>query len=442
MTIATAFPQGQRHLRHIIPARTVIAVAGVNALEVFDFLSFAFFATQIGANFFPAQTPYLSTLAALAAFGAGFLTRPLGAWLLGRMADHVGRRPTLILNATLMGLASAAIAVTPSYGRLGIVSSFIILASRLMQGFAIGGEIGASTAFFAEVASGRRAGALIALQNGGQEFATMVAGLTGFCLSIFLTAGNLATWGWRVPFIVGATLVPLLLLLRATMTETLPSPGEGASTPIKRAQVFRIGLLGAAALGCTSIGTYTMTYLTTYAVGTLHFAAAFGFASAIVLGFSGVVATVLAGYYADRPNARAVLLGSWIAMTIMAVPAFSMMAALRSPAILLGAAMILKLPLAITSALVLITISRALPARQRSTALGLSYAAGASVLGGSTQFVIAVLIKWTGNPLAPAFYLTVTGLIGVIIMGRVGNALASQVRAGCCYDHQASPHPK
>jgi MHS family citrate/tricarballylate:H+ symporter-like MFS transporter len=428
MTIATAFPQGQRHVRHAIPARTIISVAGVNALEVFDFLSFAFFATQIGANFFPSRTPYLSTLAALAAFGAGFLTRPLGAWLLGRMADHVGRRPTLILNATLMGLASAAIAVTPAYGRLGIVSSFIILASRLIQGFAIGGEIGASTAFFAEVASGRRA-ALIALQNGGQEFATMVAGLTGFCLSIFLTAGNLATWGWRVPFIVGATLVPLLLLLRATITETLPSPEEVASTPIDHAQVFRIGLLGAAAWGCTSIGTYTMTYLTTYAVGTLHFAAAFGFASAIVLGLSGVVATVLAGYYAERPSARAVLLGSWIAMTIMAVPAFSMIAALHSPAILLGAAMILKLPLAITSALVLITISRALPARQRSTALGLSYAAGASVLGGSTQFVIAALIKWTGNSLAPAYYLTVTGLIGVVIMDRVGSALASQVRA-------------
>jgi MFS transporter, MHS family, citrate/tricarballylate:H+ symporter len=429
MTKAAVFPPVQHHGRHALRARTIASVAGVNALEVFDFLSFAFFATHIGANFFPSHTPYLSTLAALAAFGAGFLTRPLGAWILGRMADRVGRRPTLILNATLMGLASAAIALTPGYERIGIASSLIVLTSRLVQGFAIGAEIGASTAFFAEIASGRRAAALISLQNGGQEVATLLAGLTGFCLSTFLAPGDLSAWGWRIPFAIGATLVPLLLLLRSTVTETLPSSAKVAGAQIKRSQVLRIGLLGAAAMGCTSIGTYTMTYLTTYAVGTLHFPAAFGFASAIALGLSGVVAAVLAGYFAGRTGAAALLVASWAAMTLMAVPAFAIIAALRSPAMLLGTAMILKLPLTIASTLVVITVTRALPARQRSTALGLSYAAGVSILGGSTQFVIAALIGWTGNPLAPAFYLTAAGVVGLAVMFRVGRILSSQALA-------------
>jgi MFS family permease len=130
-----------------LPARHVAAVCVGNALEFYDFVTYAFFAAQIGRTFFPSDSRDLSLLASLATFGAGFLTRPLGAWVIGRMGDRRGRKPAMLLSFSLIGIASIGLPLTPSYASIGVLAPVLVIGFRLLQGFALGGEVGPSTAF-------------------------------------------------------------------------------------------------------------------------------------------------------------------------------------------------------------------------------------------------------------------------------------------------------
>src|ERR1700745_2740007 len=124
-----------------------------NMLEFYDFITYAFFAIQIGHSFFPAQSEYGSLMLSLATFGAGVVTRPIGGIVLGIYSDRVGRRPAMLLSFALMGGAILVLALTPSYGRIGIAAPIVVIIARLVQGFALGGEVGPTTAYLLEIAS-------------------------------------------------------------------------------------------------------------------------------------------------------------------------------------------------------------------------------------------------------------------------------------------------
>src|SRR5579872_1297545 len=124
-----------------IPARQVAAVVIGNALEFYDFLTYAFFAVYIGRAFFPSDIPSASLLASLATFGAGFVTRPVGSLVIGRMGDRAGRRPAMVLSFSLMGLAIVGLALTPSQVSIGVAAPILAIFFRMLQGFALGGEV-------------------------------------------------------------------------------------------------------------------------------------------------------------------------------------------------------------------------------------------------------------------------------------------------------------
>ena len=180
-----------------LPAKQVLAVVSGNALQFYDFVTYAFFAAQIGRTFFPSGTPGTSLLASLATFGAGFLTRPLGALIIGRYADRVGRKPAMLLSFWLMGVAMLALPLVPSYASIGIAAPILVIALRLLQGFALGGEVGPSTAFLMEAAPPLRRGFYISLQATGADAAVLVAGLVGVGLAGMLDAAALDAWGFR-----------------------------------------------------------------------------------------------------------------------------------------------------------------------------------------------------------------------------------------------------
>ena len=129
-----------------------VAVIIGNWLEFYDFLVFTFFAVMIGDAFFPSDTAIGRLLGALATFGAGFLTRPLGAAIIGAYADRVGRRAALTLTLLLMGLGSAVVALTPPYAQIGLAAPIILLVARLIQGVSAGGEVGAASTYLLESA--------------------------------------------------------------------------------------------------------------------------------------------------------------------------------------------------------------------------------------------------------------------------------------------------
>jgi MHS family citrate/tricarballylate:H+ symporter-like MFS transporter len=250
-----------------LPARHVLAVALGNAIEFYDFVTYAFFAAQIGRAFFPSDIPGTSLLASLATFGAGFLTRPLGALVLGRLGDRIGRKPAMIASFTLIGIGVTGLPLIPSYASIGFAAPILAICFRLIQGFALGGEVGPSTAFLMEAAPPLRRGFYISLQAMSADVAVMVAGLVGVGLASLLDAAALDSWGWRVALLAGAIIIPFGLVLRRTLGETL-QPLRGHHVPAIRSY-RRVAVAGLALLASGTTTSYLLNYMTTYANTTL-----------------------------------------------------------------------------------------------------------------------------------------------------------------------------
>src|SRR6476469_7840379 len=191
----------------------IAAVTAGNALEFYDFVTYAFFATQIGRALFPGDSSN-SLLLSLATFGVGFLTRPLGGLVIGRMADRRGRKPAMILSFTMMGLSMTGLALTPSYAMIGMAAPVLAVLFRLVQGFALGGEVGPHIAYLMEAAPRHRRVFYISLNFAAADLAVMIAVLVGFGLASTLSAPALEAWGWRAAFLIGAVIVPFGLRLR------------------------------------------------------------------------------------------------------------------------------------------------------------------------------------------------------------------------------------
>ncbi|TMQ47416.1 MAG: MFS transporter, partial [Candidatus Eisenbacteria bacterium] len=212
-----------------VPLRHVLAVFVGNGLEFYDFLTFSYFAVYISRTFYPSGNPSAALLATLATFGAGFLTRPVGAIIIGGMGDRVGRKPAMVFSFTLMGAAIVGLALTPSYSKIGAAAPVIVLMFRLLQGFALGGEVGPTTAFMAEAAPPHRRGLYLSMQYATQDFAVLTAGVIGTSLAALLSERQLQVWGWRAAMLVGASIVPFGIFLRRTLPETLERADHAAA---------------------------------------------------------------------------------------------------------------------------------------------------------------------------------------------------------------------
>ena len=247
---------------HSIRYRHIAAVVVGNALEFYDFITYAFFAVYIGREFFPSESHSSSLLLALATFGAGFLTRPVGGIVIGAMGDRLGRRPAMIFSFSLMGVAIAGLALTPSYAAIGLAAPLLVLLFRLLQGFALGGEVGPTTAFLIEAAPAARRGFYCSLQFATQWAAALTAGIVGVVLARLLSAAELQHWGWRVAMLLGASIVPFGLAIRGSLPETLL---EGNDTTSGRIAVhtrlrphLRVIVLGLVLLATATIGTFSL----------------------------------------------------------------------------------------------------------------------------------------------------------------------------------------
>src|ERR1700686_751121 len=165
-----------------IPTSAVVATVLGNALEFYDFTAYAFFAVMIGRAFFPAQDPFVSLLLSVAAFGVGFITRPLGGIVIGAYADRAGRKPAMMLSIGLMALGMVLLAATPSYASIGLAAPILVVFARLVQGFALGGEVGPATSYLLKAAPPRKRGQYGAWQVASQGAAAALAGALGVAL--------------------------------------------------------------------------------------------------------------------------------------------------------------------------------------------------------------------------------------------------------------------
>src|SRR5471032_103238 len=195
--------------------KAIFRVVSGNFLEMFDFMVYGFYATAIAKTFFPADSAFASLMLSLATFGAGFLMRPLGAIFLGAYIDRHGRRKGLIITLALMAAGTVLIACVPGYATLGVAAPLIVLFGRLLQGFSAGVELGGVSVYLAEIATPGRKGFVTSFQSASQQVAVFVAALIGYTINKSLPQDQIVAWGWRIPFLIGCLIVPLIFFLRS-----------------------------------------------------------------------------------------------------------------------------------------------------------------------------------------------------------------------------------
>src|SRR3954470_3344910 len=401
-----------------LAGRQIAAVAAGNALEFYDFVTYSFFAVQIGHALFPGDAAH-SLILTRGACGVGFVSRPLGGLVIGRMADRRGRKPAMILSFTLMGIAIAGLALTPSYATIGMAAPALAVLFRLVQGFALGGEVGPNAAFLIEAAPPHRRGLYLSIHAATADLAVLAAGLIGLGLSSLLAPDMLDAWGWRIALLLGAAIVPFGLALRRPLDETLAA-GAAEPAPSGSLRPFLIvAAAGMLVLGAATISNYTLSYLTTYAQDSLHMAVPAAFGATVVLGLVSVAGDLASGWLADRYGRKRVLVLPWLLLIAAAVPTFTFLSLVRTPAALLGTTAVLTLFHILGSTPALLLFIEALPARIRAGALGIIYALAIAIFGGTTQFAVKKLIDWTGSAVVPGWYMMIAvlgGFVGILLI--------------------------
>jgi MFS family permease len=410
-----------------LPLTKVFAVAAGNALEFYDFLTFSIFAVQISHAFFPETAGDAGLLKTLATFWIGFFSRPVGGIVIGLYGDRAGRKPALMLSFLLMGVAILGVALTPSYAQIGIAAPVLLVGFRLLQGFALGGEVGPSTAFLVEAAPRHRRGLYVALQSTTQSIAVLTAGIVGVILSNSLSPEQLDGWGWRAAFLLGALVVPLGLLIRRRLPETL-HPDERAALPAEERRIPpRLIVLGLLMLLMGTICSYVLLYMATFAQKSLHLPPSMAFGVTAVVGLALIFGSLPSGMLSDRLGRKPVMLTAALVLLVATVPVFWAMVGDPSYLTVYGGAAVLSILLGLTGP-TLTTITESLPRAARSGAVAILYASAIMVFGGSTQFLIAWLAELFHDPMVPAWYMA-----GSIVIGSIAIALVEEsapVRTG------------
>ncbi|QLY34628.1 MFS transporter [Nocardia huaxiensis] len=393
-----------------------------NLVEWYDWYVYAAFSVYFAKAFFPDGDPTAQLLSTAAVFAVGFLMRPLGGWALGRYADRFGRRAALTLSVSVMAAGSLLIAVTPGYATLGLAAPVTLLLARLLQGLSVGGEYATSATYLSEVASAGKRGFYSSFQ-----YVTLVAGqLTALGVQIvllqFLSSEQMYSWGWRIPFLIGAAGAIVVMLLRRGMEESASFQAEAAGTQAKSSRgSLRVLLqyprecllvVGLTLGGTVAFYTYT-TYMQKYMVNTAGISkstvAWINFLALLVF----VVLQPIAGALSDRVGRRKLLLFFGITGTLATVPLMTVLGATTNPvtafALMLGALVIITGYTSINA----IVKAELFPTRIRALGVGLPYALTVAIFGGTAE-MIALALKKAGHESLYFWYVSACILISLL----------------------------
>jgi MFS family permease len=286
---------------------------------------------------------------------------------------------------------------------------------RLLQGFALGGEVGPTTAFLLEAAPAEKRGLHVALQFATQQGATLCAGVVGVVLSNLLTPAHFDTWGWRIAMLLGAAVVPFALVLRRRLPETLELDGAKPSYRPTRAQLT-LGFLMIVMLASCTISVYTLNYMNIFATHTLGMSSAVAFGALMIGGGSGMIFNTVGGLLSDRYGRKPMMIGGYGLLCLIAIPCFMLMSHWRTAPVLYACAALLTALVGLGTPAIMCALMESLPPQMRSGATGIIYAFAITIFGGSASFVVAWLTELTGSPLAPAGYMSAALVLGVLAM--------------------------
>ncbi|EEE06972.1 MFS transporter [Burkholderia multivorans] len=403
------------HTDRRTPERRILATIVIaNALEFFDYFSYAVFAAFITRTFFPHVADGYGTLLSLGTFAAGFLSRPIGALAIGVHADAAGRKPALLLTAALVTAGSFGLAVIPGYATLGIAAPIAVLLCRILQGIAIGGEMGASGALLIERCPPDQKCTYAGWLMAGQGLALVAAGACGVALHATLSAAQIERWGWRVPFALAAALIPVQIYLRRHIDETWEARRATLAFGALLGRHRGRWLLAIALIFGGTVPTYVATYATTFGVAGPPPSAYASFVTTAAVGAVTLVLSIAGGCAADRiGRIRTIVLARALTMAVV-LPAFYYAAVHPHPLALLGVVALFAGLSALAGAPSIVAILDMFPARGRAAALSVVYATGVALFGGTAPFVVASVGVWAGTHRAAGWYVFVSAAVTLI----------------------------
>lgn len=405
---------------------SIVGAATGNLVEWYDFYVYAFTAIYFAGEFFPKGDPTSQLLAAAAIFFASFVLRPVGSWLFGTIADRYGRKTSMVISVLAMCLGSLLIAVLPTYASIGVAAPILLFLVRALQGLSVGGEYGTSATYMSEVAIGGKRGFYASFQYvtliGGQMLATLVLTV----LQIFLTEPEMKAWGWRVPFAIGAVVAVVAYYLRSglhetTSVETRQRKGSGTLGEMFRvsAKNFLI-VVGFTAGGSLIFYTYT-TYMGKYLVNTAHFSNATATNTMTVVLLVYMLMQPLFGALSDWIGRKTSMILFTGLSTLTTVPLMTAIGATKDP---VWAFVLITIALAIVSLYTSISglvKAELFPPHIRALGVGLAYAIGNALFGGSAEYV-ALWLKQAGVESTFFWYVTAMMAIGFVISLIMPNA--------------------
>lgn len=363
-----------------------------NLVEWYDFYAYSAFALYFASSFFPGDDPVVQQLNAALLFAIGFIVRPIGGWLFGHLADHYGRRNALMLSVLLMCFGSLMIACIPTYASIGVAAPALLGLARIVQGLSLGGEYGTSATYLTEVADAKHRGFYSSFQYvtliGGQLCAILVLLLLQ---QVFLTTDQIKAWGWRIPFVIGALLAIIALIMRRNLHET--DAFIAAKAVAQKESSIRalfnyprevLLVVGLTMGGTTAFYTYT-TYMQKFlklSVGLTDTQTTFVTAGSLVF---ALFLQPIYGALSDRIGRKIVLTWFGVTGTLFTIPLlYSLQAAKSALAafLLIAAAWLIVAGYTSINAVVKAEL---FPTKVRATGVGLPYALTVSIFGGTAN---------------------------------------------------------
>lgn len=395
--------------------RTLVGLVG-NVMEWYDFAVYGFFAATIGKLFFPSDDPVVSLIASFGTFAAGFLVRPLGGLVFGRIGDLVGRHRAMYLSVVTMAIPTLLMGLLPTHASIGIWAPILLVLIRLIQGLSVGGEYTSSLVYMVENAPDGKRAFNAMWGSWGATAGTLLGSAVGFGVASLLTEEQMVAWGWRLAFIMGGFVAMVGLWLRRGHEEEHPvtqskAPQKDIFTK-HRWDVLRVALLN---IGNT-VAFYTIfVYAVSFLEQVVHFSDQKALRNnSIAMAFILLVMP-LSARMADRYGRRIVLLVGFLMLTLTAIPLFHVIAqGIRW--VTISCHLALSLGLGIVSGAIAATNVELMPRDIRCTGLAFSYNLSVGVFGGLTPMVITWLTAYLNNPSAPGYWLAGACLISLLTL--------------------------
>lgn len=401
--------------------RSVIGGSLGNLVEWYDWYVYSAFALYFSGSFFPSNDETVQLLNTAVIFAVGFLMRPVGGWVMGTYADRKGRKAALTLSVLMMSIGSLMIAVLPAYNQLGVAAPALLLLARILQGLSVGGEYGTSATYLSEVAGERRRGFYSSFQYVTLIMGQLLAlGVLVLLQRVFLTEEQLHSWGWRIPFTIGAVLAITVMYLRRNMQESADLKPD-ANAAAQRGSIMVLtqhpkAVL--AVLGLTLGGTVAFYTFTTYMQKFLVITSGFNKSDATLISTLTLIFFMLLqpafGALSDRIGRKPLLIGFGICGSIATVP---ILMALSNTHSFWAAFALIMLALIIVSGYTSINAvvkAELFPAHIRALGVGFPYAIAVSLFGGTAEY-FALQFKQAGHQNWFYWYVTVCILVSLII---------------------------